>query len=319
MSFRSFKHAILRLSPEEKVIGIGSLLVLVGSFLPWYSIVFNFDKKPVTYSGLSGDLGVIGFVVFILVLFALLVLIGEHIGFRMPQFGYRKDQILLFLMGEGAFLLLLILAVYTKQSFGLTNADIRFGFYISLIGAIFGTFSAFAESQKLKKQEVEELFDHGSGSVYLEEEEVEVDEEPPVKRGFIQPEEIEEEADLFDEYESAPSEEIENESQEEESLDDMMEELETENEETSAYAEVIEEVGVAEEIQINQADYFMKEAELNSEENTKEAETPIEESTAKPDETEDEVQEEPSDEEEPETDKKEKGSRSISMNFYEDE
>jgi hypothetical protein len=53
MNLRRIKHTLLRLTAEEKVIGIGSLIMLVGTFMPWYSVVMNFDKKSLTETGFS--------------------------------------------------------------------------------------------------------------------------------------------------------------------------------------------------------------------------------------------------------------------------
>jgi hypothetical protein len=161
MNLRRIKHAFLRLTAEEKVVGLGCLLVLIGIFMPWYSVVLNFDKNSVTESGLSGDLGVLGFVVLLMILLSLLTLVSEHImNIRLPRFGYTKEQILFFLMGQGAFLVLLAVAIYTKRSLEFTDADLRFGIYLTLIGAFLGVFAIFSQIQKLKKKEVSEFFEH---------------------------------------------------------------------------------------------------------------------------------------------------------------
>ena len=116
MNFRRIKHMLLRLSPEEKLAGIGAIVVLISTFLPWFSIVFSSAERGTTVSGFSGDLGVIGFVVFLLTAMAITFLMAEHLNFRIPHFGFKKDQIVLFLMGESAFLLLLTIAIYTKHN-----------------------------------------------------------------------------------------------------------------------------------------------------------------------------------------------------------
>jgi len=150
---------LFRLSGEEKAIGIGGLAVVLGVFMPWYTVVMNFDKE-VTESGFSGDLGILGFVVFLLMLLVLGFLMGDHLHFRLPRFGLKKENILLFLSGESAFLLLLALAIFTKRSLDFTNAELRFGLYMALIGAVLSAFAAFAQIQKLQKKETKEFFEH---------------------------------------------------------------------------------------------------------------------------------------------------------------
>ncbi len=160
MNLRRVKHTLLRLTAEEKVIGIGSLVMLIGTFMPWYTVVMNFDNKTLTETGFSGDLGVIGFVVFLMSLISILVLVGENMHLPLPQFGYRREQILFFFLGESFFLTLLTMAIYTKRSFEFTEAGLRFGIYTVLLGAFFGALSAFALIQKSKRKEVQEFFSH---------------------------------------------------------------------------------------------------------------------------------------------------------------
>lgn len=160
MNLRRIKHTLLRLTAEEKVIGIGSLLMLVGTFLPWYSVVMSFDKKSLTETGFSGDLGVIGFVVFIMSLISILVLLGENLQLPIPRFGYKREQILFFFLAEAFFLTVLVMAVYTKRSLDFTDAGLRFGIYLVLLGSFFGGLSSFALIQKTKRTEVREFFSH---------------------------------------------------------------------------------------------------------------------------------------------------------------
>lgn len=161
MKLRRLKHLFLRLSSEEKVTLIGSLMVLFGSFMPWYQVKLMVDEgRRVIESGFSGDLGVVGLVIFLVSFLGLLILVGEHIGFRMPTFGYQKERVILFLMGQSAFLLLLMIAVYTKRSFDFTDAELRFGLYLAFIGSILATLSAWALIQKLKRRETEAFFKH---------------------------------------------------------------------------------------------------------------------------------------------------------------
>lgn len=141
------------MSREEKVIGLGALLLLIGSFMPWHSVVLNFGGVETLSNAFSGDIGVVGFVVLLMTLVALLYLMAENLHLRLPQFGYKKSQLLFFLMGESFFLVLLTLAIYTKRSLGYTQAGLRFGIYISLVGAFLAAFAAFAKVRKAKGKE----------------------------------------------------------------------------------------------------------------------------------------------------------------------
>jgi len=158
MNLRRIKHTLLRLSTEEKVIGLGALAVFAGSLMPWYRTVAAFDSRTTEFGAFSGDLGVVGFVVFLLTLLALLTLLGEHLGIRLPRFGYQREQILFFLMGQGAFLVLLTMAVYLRRSLEFTQAELRFGIFTAFAGAFFAAFAAFALLSKLKERQTQAFF-----------------------------------------------------------------------------------------------------------------------------------------------------------------
>ncbi len=61
-------------------------------------------------------------------------------------------------MGQAAFLLALMVAVYVKRSLDFTNAEIRFGLYTALAAAAIGTFSAYALKEKVEKRDVQQFF-----------------------------------------------------------------------------------------------------------------------------------------------------------------
>lgn len=170
MNLQRIKHTLLRLSPEEKVLSIGSLLVLLGSFMPWYSVETGFERAASHENAFSGDLGVIGFVVFLFMIINLLLLLGESLHIKIPTFGHKKENVLLFLMAESAFLVLLIIAIYTKRSLDFTNAELRFGIYTALVGTCLGSFAAFAQLQKKERKSVEEFFGHEEPEEDLQEE-----------------------------------------------------------------------------------------------------------------------------------------------------
>ncbi len=269
MKLRRIKHVLLRLSAEEKLLGAGSLLILIGAFLPWYSVAFNFNETAQTESGFTGDLGVVGFVVFLLTGLAITHLLSEHTGFKMPKFGYKKEQIMMFLTAQSAFLLLLSVAIYTKRSFLYTSAGIRFGLWLSLAGAALAAFAAFAQIQKRQKSETDAIFDH---SEEMAEAEVITELPETSKPETIKKEDPStEQKSFFYEEEALKNEEIEpeveiNEAkteiiQEEEPIDEPEDTAETQGDAVEAPHEVPQEENteVAEGDE-EQAGHFMREA-----------------------------------------------------------
>lgn len=157
------------MSIQEKFIGLGALTIIVGSFMPWYSVTLSFDQGETISNAFSQDLGVIGFVIMLMTILSLLYLVAEQLHIRLPQFGYKKSQILFFLMGQSFFLILLTLAIYTKRAMDFTTAGLRFGIYISLIGGFLAAFAAFAKVQKVKEKQAKN-FMHQEENIQKEEE-----------------------------------------------------------------------------------------------------------------------------------------------------
>lgn len=299
MGIKKIKHLLLRLSPEEKLLGAGGLLIIIGSFLPWYSLVLSYGENNINETGFSGDLGVIGFIVFLLTLSAIAYLISDQLRIKIPRFGFKKEQINLFLMGEGAFLLLLAIAIYTKRSLDYTNAEIRFGLYLSLIGALMGTFASFAQIQRNEKSETEAFFGQSADekpskkknekSIPAKEKssiEVKSDEKAHQKSFFYEEEvvqekdeedfdssteeflsdETEENADDTTELIEMETVEPEEEMDEDEAIpeDDLVEEVEIEMEiEPEETKNAVNPESDEKEIDTDQKNYFMKEAGLS--------------------------------------------------------
>jgi len=165
MNLRRLKHMLVRLSVEEKILGIGALLVLLSAFMPWYSMSLTINEQSLNESGFSGDLGVIGFIIALFSIATLAFLMAEHLHVKLPNFGYKKNQIILFLTGESAFLVLLTIAIYTKRSLLYTNAGLRFGIYVALIGACMSAFASYAQIQRNQKKDIEAFFDHSEEEI----------------------------------------------------------------------------------------------------------------------------------------------------------
>lgn len=158
MNLRRIRHTLKRMSVEEKTIGLGAITMLVGSFMPWHAITLSIQEGQTISNAYTGDIGVIGFVVALMSLLSILYLIAENLHIRLPQFGYKKSQILFFLMGQSFFLVLLTLAIYLRRSIEYVDAGLRFGVYISLAGTFLAAFAAFAKVQKVKEKQTKEFF-----------------------------------------------------------------------------------------------------------------------------------------------------------------
>lgn len=159
MSLRQFRHFISRLSNEEKVLSISAIGFMTSCFLPWYSSINNFQEATQIEYGLTGEIGIIGFICFLFGGIGMSILLSKYFNLPIPQIKGNKDKVIFLIMSQAAFLFLLALAMYSKKSLGFTNAEIRFGLYSALGFACFALFSAYAQLQKNEKMQAESLID----------------------------------------------------------------------------------------------------------------------------------------------------------------
>lgn len=236
MNLRRIKHTLLRLSLEEKVVGIGALMTMIGCFLPWYTEDNAGTDVVTTEYGFSGDLGVIGFVIFLMALLGFIGMIAENMRIPFPKFGHKRENILFFFLGQTAFLSLLTLAIYTKRSLEFTNANLRFGIYLVIGAAFFSALSAFALIRKNRRQEALEFFEQqpplaeGEDADEMAEEDIEelkeeVTEEMPEEASTFQ-----EDVALMDEIEKEQKNEFNSNEEGEEVLKEIAEDPKKEEE-----------------------------------------------------------------------------------------
>ncbi len=224
MNLRRLKTVLLRLSLQEQVIGISAIVVMVGLFMPWYSMVQVDGLSFVDY-GYSGDLGVIGFVIFMFGLFSLIYLLADSLRLPFPKMKFKREQILLFFTGEAAFLSLILLGVYFKRANEAFNGSIRFGLFMTLAAAFFGALASFSLIQNLRKKEGVEYFERESkGQESIDEEASHPQEKPEVLNNF------QEDATVIEEIETAVEQKLPETEviQEDEGVENIQEEVKEE-------------------------------------------------------------------------------------------
>lgn len=171
MILNKIKHILIRLSIEEKIIGIGSILILISSFLPWFTIKQSVLETIKSNSGLSGDLGIMGVMVFLLTIITLGYLVNTYFRIQLPDFGIEKEKLILFLMGENTFILFLTLLIYIKKSWNYLGSEIGIGIYLAIGGAAISCLSAFSQIKKNNKTKTYEFFNQNLKKEISEEKE----------------------------------------------------------------------------------------------------------------------------------------------------
>lgn len=169
-----FIRKIVALELEEKILNAGACTAMLGVFLPWIGGE-KLGGDLVSYSGFGFYTAILGIVVFGLQLFVLLITAVPLTG-GPPLIRKRAREVLRLLVTALATILILAaLSVLINVTFDLSRMEIRFGIYVSLIGALIALFEAFVRFQEQRRSSVQELFHHPEQTA-----------DPAVKEGYFE-------------------------------------------------------------------------------------------------------------------------------------
>jgi len=143
-SKRKIGERLLDLSLDQKLIGIGSIIVLISTYLPWYTYGQLLDdivkSKTVVLNAFSGDTFIIGYIVFLFALLSLIHIILDFLNLPLPRLPGSEPVRHIFLAGESLFLLIILLIIFNSYelsfSRGYSDGGAGFGIFIAIIGEI---------------------------------------------------------------------------------------------------------------------------------------------------------------------------------------
>lgn len=136
------------LSFEKKLLGIGSFILVLSLFLPWYQDLDSFKTGDV-FLGITGPLYLAGFSLLAMGLGNLIFMYMEINGKKMP-FMNMKFSTFYFISGIFAFfMLLLVNSVYFHAKFGIniTLKQSQFGMFFAFIASSFITIGGYLSSR----------------------------------------------------------------------------------------------------------------------------------------------------------------------------
>lgn len=196
----NIKTAFLRLSSEERIIGICSLLLVITCFFPWFSgppedIPLTGNYEAASFNAFQNYGYILGYLTFFCALTTTALFMAHLFQFDKYKLPFNEHRLYVYL-GEKMVLFHVIgVFLYTKMSFQYTDASVEFGVYIGLIASILTTVFGFFyyETQKLKQkrqkvqQQLEESFrERGYQEPELQESQVHIQKTPtprPVAAG----------------------------------------------------------------------------------------------------------------------------------------
>lgn len=137
MSFARLQATFLRLPKHTKMIGIGSLILLISTILPWYADLDSYRIGD-QFLGITGPASFVGIAILLLSGLSLWIFSYHLFERHVPRLPVREAILHLFVSIESLFLLVLVNSIYFHPKFGvnITLKETRFGMTIAFIGAI---------------------------------------------------------------------------------------------------------------------------------------------------------------------------------------
>ena len=153
----SFLRALKYLEIEEKILNIGSLLAILGIFMPWFG--GEWFGQPKVWTGLGFYTSFVGLLILLAHIFTLALTVLPLLGYSVIRISLR--DIIRFTIGiETVFLVVMVLSILTNVSFDFSQVEVRFGIYLTLVGSIIVSLYAFLRMQQERKRSAQELFHH---------------------------------------------------------------------------------------------------------------------------------------------------------------
>ena len=145
------------LDMEEQILNLGSFISVVSVFLPWVGGEW-LGGETVTYSGFKFYTGYLGITIFLLQAFVLLLFVVPISGGPQLLRKSKKDIVRLIITCQATILSIAALSVITRATLEFTRMQIRFGFYLTIIGCLVSSLYSYLRFQDHRKKDVREMF-----------------------------------------------------------------------------------------------------------------------------------------------------------------
>lgn len=149
----SFKYRLKRLAVTKKFILFGSLLAIIGAFLPWYQDIDKF-KTGDMFLGITGPLYLAGLIVLLAGIASFGIIMLKLLDKPVPKLPLKEEHFYVFNSALSLFMLVLTASVFFHNKFGINLIDksMGIGMVLAFIGAGFVLVGAI---MAVKKGEVD--------------------------------------------------------------------------------------------------------------------------------------------------------------------
>ncbi|PJC37354.1 hypothetical protein CO046_00935 [Candidatus Peregrinibacteria bacterium CG_4_9_14_0_2_um_filter_53_11] len=137
MRFERIRETFMQLPLYQKLIGFGSLFLVISTLLPWYSDLNNYNSGD-QYLGITGPAYLAGIAILILGSLSFWSFSYHLLERREPRLPVREAILHLAVAIESLFLLVIVNSFYFDSSFGLAikYKESRFGMTIAIVSSL---------------------------------------------------------------------------------------------------------------------------------------------------------------------------------------
>ncbi|MBD3156408.1 hypothetical protein GF369_01130 [Candidatus Peregrinibacteria bacterium] len=149
MPAQRIQDKIKSLPTAQKLIGIGSVIAIISSFLTWYRDIDAFDRGG-AYLGITGPLYLIGYIIICLSAFALALTVFHVLEKKVPSLPIKESMVYILSGATSIFLLILANSIYFHPQFGLniTSKEYGLGMMLAFIGSVAVTIGGVLQNRE---------------------------------------------------------------------------------------------------------------------------------------------------------------------------
>lgn len=130
--------------------GLGSVLMIIALFLPWYKDLDSFRTGDM-FLGITGPLSLVGFTLFAIAALNIALMVYDFLGKKLPL-SIKSTDFFLFAGIISFYLLIVVNSVYFNAQFGvnITLKQSMFGMFVAFIAASFITIGGYLAGRDKK-------------------------------------------------------------------------------------------------------------------------------------------------------------------------
>lgn len=154
MAMAHIQQGFQKLSGSMKLVGIGSIVLTISTFLPWYADLDAFQVGDM-FLGVTGPASFVGIGILLLSLGSFGIFMAHLLEKRVFKLPVKESAYHLFVGIESLFLLFIVNSIYFHTKFGvnINLKESRFGMLLALISAAVITVGGYYELKMERKTE----------------------------------------------------------------------------------------------------------------------------------------------------------------------